>query len=161
MRAAVGTALRGEHPRAAGSVVAVMDGDAQRPFRSAPQGGQNRCDSGYARAHRTPWYGDAGDIPSRGSCSRRPNNVVFPALGGALRYGGRCAEPQRRARGRDMPLPRVASGRLGLSVMGCDRNQPSRWLRVLLAVALGQTSRSELHEDMSRRGGVAIDRHER
>ena len=38
MGAAVGTGPQGKHLRAAGSVVAVMDGDAWRPFRSAPQG---------------------------------------------------------------------------------------------------------------------------
>ena len=40
-----------------------------------------------------------------------------------------------------------------VSLIGCDPHQPSRWLRVLLAVALGRAARSVLHVDLSRRGG--------
>jgi hypothetical protein len=57
-----------------------------------------------------------------------------------------------------VPLPRVASGRLGLAI-GCDSEQPSRG--GASRSALGATSRSVLHVATNRRGGMAIDRHER
>ena len=72
----------------------------------------------------------------------------------------RTACRAHRARGRYwLPLPRVASSRLGLSHVGCDLRTGRPGLRVLPAVLDERRARSKLHEISDRRGGVAIDRH--
>lgn len=71
-----------------------------------------------------------------------------------VRFGAADIVTNRSNKRRSLcvPLSRVASGRLGLYLIGCDLNQPSRWLRVLLAVPSGRAVRSVLHEDLGRRG---------
>jgi len=96
--------------------------------------------------------GDTGET-ARGEESRadaftrghRPSVVRFGAVGSVP---NRSNERESRC----VPLPRVASGRLGLALVGCDPNQPFRsW--VLHAVALRANGSKRLHVTLGRRGG--------
>jgi hypothetical protein len=67
---------QGKHLRAAGSVVAVMNGDAWRPFRSAPQG--DRIDAtADVRERIEPLVWRGGRHPVERKPLTQANNVVF------------------------------------------------------------------------------------
>jgi hypothetical protein len=63
----------------------------------------------------------------------RPSVLISRSLGGARRCGRRCSRTAVERESRCVPLPRVASGRLGVFQTGCDPSQPYS-ARVLLAV---------------------------
>jgi len=81
-------------------------------------------------------------------------------IGGAIVCGWQDAEPQSSARSRCVPLPRVASGRLGDSQIGCDLQTNRSGSRALLAPFQKSARSKQAPCGLSRRGGVAIDRHD-
>jgi len=72
---------------------------------------------------------------------------------------GRMPSRSRAARSRCVPLPRVASGRLGDSQIGCDLQTNRSGSRAPLAPLRKSARSKQAPCGLSRRGGVAIDRH--
>lgn len=135
MGAAAGNGHQVDYPRAAGSEVAGIRAEAIGIRSEQRQSGEGVDALRSARTHRASYgWRCERNLVARKSLADA-YKVLVPRLSVARSSAVDNVPNRSDARGRCVPLPRVASGRLGLSVVGCDLNQPSRWLRVLLAVA--------------------------
>jgi hypothetical protein len=137
-------------PRSAGS----MDGDSDCASRGSgdPSTGSVSTRRGVRRIAASndalAQSGPSDEIAPTGLVAGLPaHSVVRLDLRAAL-----CRTTVSSARSRCVPLPRVASGRLGRSRVDCDLNQPFRF-GVLLTAVRRTNGVKVLHMTESRRGG--------